>query len=192
MTEWAAFVLLCVFYGAYLLKLLGQRRRGITTNVMIRGKKSRRAYAVGVLLTLTTYVTCAVQFLSCFFREPLGPVAVPRPLIPLGLALMAGGTALFIAAFLTLKDSWRAGIDEEQRTELVTGGIYGLSRNPAFAGFDLLYLGSALALGNLALTAAACAAMVMIHLQILEEEKHLRKMFGEPYEAYTKKVRRYL
>lgn len=192
MTERAACILLCVFYGAYLLKLLGQRRRGITTNVMIRGKKSRRACWVGVLLTLATYLTCAVQFLSCFFRDRLGPVAVPRPLALLGLALMAGGTALFIAAFLTLKDSWRAGIDEEQKTELVTGGIYRISRNPAFAGFDLLYLGSALAVGNLALTAAACAAAVMIHLQILEEEKHLGKMFGEPYGAYRKNVRRYL
>ena len=32
----------------------------------------------------------------------------------------------------------------------------------------------------------------MIHLQILEEEKHLAKMFGAPYLTYKKGVRRYL
>ena len=65
MIRWAAFALLCAFYGAYLWKLLSQRRQGITTNVMIRGQKSRRAYRIGIMLVLTTYLTCAVQFLSC-------------------------------------------------------------------------------------------------------------------------------
>ena len=38
----------------------------------------------------------------------------------------------------------------------------------------------------------AGAAAVMIHLQVLEEEKHLVKMFGAPYLDYQKNVRRYL
>ena len=40
--------------------------------------------------------------------------------------------------------------------------------------------------------AAAGAVAIMIHLQILEEEKHLAKMFGAPYLTYKKGVRRYL
>lgn len=192
MVRWTAFGLLCVFYGAYLWKLLSQRRQGITTNVMIRGQKSRRAYRIGIMLVLTTYLTCAVQFLSCFWSGHMVPVPVPEVLRVCGLALMACGTAVFIAAFQTLKDSWRAGIDENQKTELVTGGVYRVSRNPAFLGFDLLYLGSALALGNAVLFAAAGAVIIMIHLQILEEEKHLAKMFGAPYLDYQKNVRRYL
>ena len=192
MIRWAAFALLCAFYGAYLWKLLSQRRQGITTNVMIRGQKSRRAYRIGIMLVLTTYLTCAVQFLSCFWSGHMGPVPVPEALRICGLVLMAAGTAVFIAAFRTLKDSWRAGVDESQRAELVTGGLYRRSRNPAFVGFDLLYLGSALAVGNWVLLAAVCAAVVLIHLQILEEEKHLEKMFGQPYLAYRKEVGRYL
>lgn len=35
-----AFLLLCVFYGAYLIKMAAQRRQGITTNVMVKGKKA--------------------------------------------------------------------------------------------------------------------------------------------------------
>lgn len=192
MIRWAAFALLCAFYGAYLWKLFAQRRRGITTNVMIRGRKSRRACRVGIALTLATYVACALQFLSCFWSGDMGPVPVPAGLRVCRLMLMAAGTAVFIAAFRTLKDSWRAGIDEDQRTELVTDGIYRFSRNLAFLGFDLLYLGSAMALGNAAMFTAAGAAAVMIHLQILEEEQHLSKIFGAPYQAYRKSVRRYL
>ena len=40
-----------------------------------------------------------------------------------------------------MKDSWRAGIPEKDKTELVTGGIYAFCRNPAFLGFDLMYIG---------------------------------------------------
>ena len=144
------------------------------------------------MLVLTTYLTCAVQFLSCFWSGHMGLVPVPEALRICGLVLMAAGTAVFIAAFRTLKDSWRAGIDEGQKTELVTDGVYRVSRNPAFLGFDLLYLGSALALGSAVLFAAAGAVAIMIHLQILEEEKHLAKMFGAPYLTYKKGVRRYL
>ena len=192
MISWIAFGLLCLFYGAYLLKMAGQRRQGITTNVLRRGKKSRRAYRIGAVLGAVTNLTCALQFLSCFCREAMGPLETPEPLAAGGLVLMGAGNGLFIAAFLTMKNSWRAGIDESQRTELVTGGVYRLSRNPAFIGFDLLYLGSVLAVGNLALLAAACAAAAMIHLQILEEEKHLTKVFGEDYRRYAQAVRRYL
>ena len=40
-----------------------------------------------------------------------------------------------------MRDFWRAGIPETDKTELVTEGIYQISRNPAFLGFDLLYIG---------------------------------------------------
>lgn len=187
-----AFVLLCVFYGAYLIKLLAQRRRGIQTNVMVRGVKSRRAYWIGVLLTVVTYLACTVQFLSCFFAPWMGEISLPLGLRVVGLVLIALGDGMFIAAFLTLKDSWRAGIDESQRTELITGGIYRYSRNPAFLGFYLTYLGCALAVGNGVMLAVGCVAVDMMHLQVLEEEKHLEKMFGPAYQSYRKSVHRYL
>ncbi len=187
-----AFVLLCVFYGAYLLKMFAQRRQGITTNVMVKGVKSRRAYCLGILLTAATYLTCTVQFLSCFFAPWLGAISLPLGLRVVGLVLIALGDGMFIAAFLTLKDSWRAGIDESQKTDLITGGIYRLSRNPAFVGFDLCYIGCCLTVCSVCILVAACLAMVMMHLQILEEEKHLEKMFGQAYQDYRKQVRRYL
>ena len=40
-----------------------------------------------------------------------------------------------------MKDSWRAGIPESDKTDLVTTGIFRISRNPAFLAFDLVYWG---------------------------------------------------
>ncbi len=186
------FLLLCIFYLAYLAKMLAQKRQGITTRVMIRGKKSRKAQKIGILLAVSTYLACAAQFCSCFFRERMGILPMPIALRVIGVMLVGAGDILFIAAFTTLKNSWRAGIDENQKTELVTDGIYRFSRNPAFAGFDLIYIGCVLAVGNVWMAVWGALSIVMMHFQILEEEKHLQKMFGQPYAEYKEKVRRYL
>lgn len=185
-------VLLAVFYLAYLGKQAAQRQKGIVTNVMIKGRKSPRAHRIGILLAAATYAACAVQFASCLWYGAPGTVRLPAPLRWLGVGLTALGDCFFLLAFCTLKDSWRAGIDESQRTTLVTTGVYRFSRNPAFVGFDLTYLGCALAVCNGAMLAAAAFAAGMMHLQILEEEKHLEKMFGQPYRDYRRQTRRYL
>ena len=91
-----------------------------------------------------------------------------------------------------MKDSWRAGIPDKDKTELVTTGIYRYSRNPAFLGFDLQYVGVLLMYGNLLTLAFSLFAMVMLHLQILQEERYLTNVFGTPYQAYRSHVCRYL
>ena len=91
-----------------------------------------------------------------------------------------------------MKDSWRAGIAEKDQTEMVTNGIYRLSRNPAFLGFDLVYAGMVLMFFHWALLAVSAFAGVMLHLQILQEERFLATTFGPPYLDYKKQVRRYL
>lgn len=91
-----------------------------------------------------------------------------------------------------MRDSWRAGVDESQKTAMVTRGVYRFSRNPAFVGFDLLYIGTFLALPNLVMLAAGAAAIVLLHLQILEEEQFLPYAFGDDYPQYKAQTPRYL
>ena len=92
-----------------------------------------------------------------------------------------------------MRDSWRAGVSKTDQTELVTNGIYQISRNPAFLGFDLLYLGTLLMFFNWVLCALTVFAVIMYHLQIVcVEEKFLVATFGDAYLAYQKKVCRYI
>ena len=48
------------------------------------------------------------------------------------------GDLVFLISVIFIKDSWRAGIPESDKTKLVTDGFYKYSRNPAFFGFDLM------------------------------------------------------
>ncbi len=92
---------------------------------------------------------------------------------------------------IRLRNCWKAGIAENDKTDMVTNGIYGFSRNPAFPGFDLVYAGIGLMFCNPALIVVSVFAGVMLHMQILQEEKYLPTVFGEAYETYYKQVSRY-
>lgn len=90
-----------------------------------------------------------------------------------------------------MSDSWRAGIDNTQKTKMINTGIYKYSRNPAFLGFDLLYIGIGLVFPNKFNIIFTSFSTVLFHLQILEEEKYLPTVFGKEYLKYKEKTRRY-
>ena len=74
----------------------------------------------------------------------------------------------------------------------ITNGIYQISRNPAFLGFDLVYIGILLMFFHWGLLVLSVAAMVMFHLQIVKvEEFFLLQTFGKDYMDYKRKVLRY-
>lgn len=102
------------------------------------------------------------------------------------------GDLIFLTSVLCMKDSWRAGIPEADRTQLVTEGIYAYSRNLAFLGFYLQYIGVLLMFCNLLTGAFTVFAVTMLHLQILQEERYLTAVFGLEYEDYRHQVLRYL
>ena len=87
----------------------------------------------------------------------------------------------------------KAGVFKTDKTELVTNGIYQISRNPAFLGFDLLYIGTLLMFFNWILCFLTVFAVIMYHLQIVNvEEDFLFATFGNEYLQYKKKVCRYI
>lgn len=45
---------------------------------------------------------------------------------------------------------------------------------------------------NLPLLVCSLFAAVMLHLQVLQEERYLAGAFGQPYLDYQRRVRRYL
>lgn len=182
-----ALLILAVFYAIYFGKLLAQRRRGIRTHQIGR-RKERGLHTVETLLSVATFGIVPVQLLAV----ALGWSCLPDPVRLVGAAVGLVGDGVFLVSVLCMRDSWRAGIPDGDRTELVTGGIYAVSRNPAFLGFDLMYLGVLLLFCGPLTVIFTGFAVVMLHLQILQEERYLTGVFGEPYRRYRRRVGRYL
>ena len=186
--RWLGLVILCLFYGFYFGKMLLQRSRGIRTDQMARGEKHGKAFYTELVMKLATYLAVAAEVFSILTAKPeISPVFTA-----VGAVIGLAGVALFATAVVTMRDSWRAGIAVSERTELVTGGIFQISRNPAFLAFDCVYLGLLLMFFNPLLLLCSLFAAVMLHLQILQEESYLADVFGDSYLAYKSRVRRYL
>ncbi len=109
-----------------------------------------------------------------------------------GSLLIASGLIASSLASLTLRKSWRIGIDESEKTELITRGIYRFSRNPYFLSYDLVLAGMVFCMVSPLLIAPASATIILFHCMILREERYLEKQHGDSYLRYKKEVRRYL
>lgn len=184
---WLALLVLAVFYGIYFAKMLVQHRHGIQTN-QIGHRKESSVHTVETLMSIATLGAPVVQIMSIIF----GWNHLPANARFTGFCIGVLGDVIFLISILCMRDSWRAGIPDKDKTKLVTTGIYRYSRNPAFLGFDLQYIGVLLMYGNLLTADFTVFAIVMLHLQILQEEKYLTRTFGTAYTDYCRNVRRYL
>ncbi len=183
-----AVAILLLFYGCYLLKMVRQRKKGIKTDQMGKGK-------VGIVkvIELTTKAATYTVFVIELFSILLNTYFFTTSVRIIGALIGVVGMVIFIISVTTMQDNWRAGIAKTGKTTLVTTGIYQISRNPAFLGFDLVYIGVMLMFFNGVLAVATLFAMIMLHLQIVNvEEDFLLETFGEEYLIYQKKVCRYL
>lgn len=183
-----AVIILLVFYGCYFGKMLIQNRKGIQTNQIGKGKVGF-VRIIELIMKVATISVPVVELISIYLNTLLLPVWARN----IGVVLALLGDVIFVTSVLTMRDSWRAGVSETDKTELVTNGIYKISRNPAFLGFDLVYIGILLMFFNWILFAVSIFAMIMLHLQIVNvEEDFLAVAFGNEYLDYKKKVNRYL
>lgn len=75
--------------------------------------------------------------------------------------------------------------------KLALTGLYRWSRNPQYVGWILFLLGFALNDWSWGCLVALLIESVSLHLLVLIEEAHLRRVFGEPYIEFCRKVPRY-
>jgi protein-S-isoprenylcysteine O-methyltransferase Ste14 len=82
------------------------------------------------------------------------------------------------------------GIDNPP-VRLVTTGIYRFTRNPMYSGHLIFMLGLAILFASW-----LGAALLVFHLwwfnrRVLDDEAHVKALFGAEYDAYARRVRRW-
>lgn len=113
------------------------------------------------------------------------PIAVVIALAGLALGLVAVGH--FLRARTTVDP-----LDPGKASALVASGIYRFTRNPMYLGMAMLLLAWAVWLSNLAALAGLALFVAYINrFQIEPEERALRARFGEEFDAYCRRVRRW-
>ncbi len=151
------------------------------------------AFFAGFLLWTVEVVLHSLQqphaYLPSVVEEQLHDFALLKYL---GVGMIVVGLAIFAAALISFGNSWRIGIDKRSAGELVTTGVFALSRNPIFLFMDLYFVATFLINGQAIFLIIALATVAGLHIQILQEEAFLMEMHGQAYRDYIARTRRYI
>ncbi|GAB3701521.1 methyltransferase family protein [Nocardiopsis sp. NPDC006832] len=120
--------------------------------------------------------------------------AAPPPSVGVsGLVLMLFGLVLVLVSQAAMGASWRIGVDEDERTELVTRGVFALVRNPVFTGMGVLLAGQVLAVSSVLSMVALAVFTAAVQVQVRAiEEPYLLRTHGTTYTGYAARVGRFL
>ena len=118
----------------------------------------------------------------------------PAPLFVLGLLALAAGGSIYawcVWDFASFGRGTPAPMDAPRK--LVVRGLYRYTRNPMYLGVLTVLLGWALLYQAATLLLHALGVGISFHLMIvLYEEHHLERVFGDEYQSYRARVRRWL
>lgn len=155
----------------------------------IRGWNKEATVSIGffVLFIITAIVLATMD-------TPIGSYELPYPFVAYGISvgLLIINLTISVFSLLHLRDSWRVGVIEEQQTELITTGIYSMTRNPYFVSYNIMFVSYALLLQNVILVILTLIGFSLIHWMVVKEEAYLREIHGDRYENYCSKVSRYM
>jgi protein-S-isoprenylcysteine O-methyltransferase Ste14 len=110
-----------------------------------------------------------------------------------GLLAALAGYAMMLVAQQTMGASWRIGVDETERTDLVVAGMFTRVRNPIFTGMIAGTAGATLMAPSWLQLVALASLVAGIELQVRAvEEPYLARTHGAAYTSYTSRVGRFL
>lgn len=124
---------------------------------------------------------------------PERPAGRPRRIAAAAIAaaalgLDAGAMAAFRRHHTTVNP-----LDPAQASTMVTGGVFGVTRNPMYVGMAGLLTAHAVRRGGWLTPLPVAAFVVLIdRLQIPAEEAAMERNFGEAYTDYRARVPRWL
>ena len=140
----------------------------------------QKAVVTGIVLSFTGMLVVAG------LDRRFGWSTVPAAISVLGDVLVAVG--LGVAMLVIFQNRYAAAnIIVEKDQPLVTTGLYGIVRHPMYSGSVVMMIGMPLALGSYWALLVAVAALVLLVIRIVDEEKMLsQELTG--YRDYMQKV----
>ncbi len=108
------------------------------------------------------------------------------------LFIMFAGIFIVILSAIQLNRNLIFGLSTSDSHGLQTKGIFSVSRHPFYMGFLLVVVSSCLLMPNVVNIISFIVAWTIHQFIMINEEKHLQKIYGSEYEQYLNRVNRYL
>lgn len=113
--------------------------------------------------------------------------------IPMAIACYAIATALIAIAAISFRKHKTSIVPHKPDSELMTSGIFAISRNPIYLSFIIFQLMLAFVLHNLwQVILIPVSYLFLRYYVITKEERYLSSLFGKTYTNYMSRVRRWI
>lgn len=189
--------LFLLYLGLWKAKQVKQLKvTGIDPKVMADSTSSIQKYMNQLMNLLTTYAiviiilhSLQIQVGTLFTRiETINSILFDI------IGFLTGLTGLSFCLYAQIKmgNSWRVGIDEKVKTDLITTGLYKYIRNPTYLGLFILNIGVWLIWPTWTVFLLNLIFILFLDIQVRCEEDYLYKTHGEKYDEYKNRTKRYL
>jgi protein-S-isoprenylcysteine O-methyltransferase Ste14 len=172
------------------------KSEGVEVNVIFKNTRPIQRY-FGVLEKIMTCSIVIIILLHLFFKDK-SMATYSLKIIDIlyfkliGFVVGVCGLAICRIAQVTIGKSWRVGIDEDAKPGLIKNGIYKYIRNPTYTGLYLLCLGVLLINPTFLYSYWIFAFFLMMEFQVRCEEEYLVTQYGNDYNEYCSKTKRYI
>ena len=144
------------------------------------------------VLPPTYLLVSIVIMLALRFLLPV-PKIIPTPWNVLGIVPLACGIALNLAADKAFREVGTTVKPFEESAALLTSGVFRISRNPMYLGYELILIGIAIMLRSLTPYVVIPVFVVLMNRVFIRvEEQMLEEKFGPAWSEYGRKVRRWI
>jgi protein-S-isoprenylcysteine O-methyltransferase Ste14 len=159
----------------------------------VSGRPFSVEWVGGVLFVIATVLGPLAPVLAIAdVSEPIGRLDTTAAHVA-GLALFALGLTGLLIAQEMMGRSWRIGVDEQERTDLVTIGLFSLVRNPIYTAMLPTVLGLTLMVPNVVALVAFAGLVTALEIQTrFVEEPYLLGAHGDRYARYAGRVGRFI
>lgn len=191
------FLCLLALLFMILVKSFILKNKGVKT----RAKSSKPSFGkiLVYLVSILVLFTIFFELLKPVIQLSLSilPLSITNSLFQstfiqfIGLIFLCISLIIMGFTLLNFRTSLRFGMNENNLGKLIQNGVFSYSRNPFFLSLDIYFIGISLVYINLFFIVISLLALISIHLFILKEELFMLKNYGEEYENYKQKVRRY-
>ena len=191
------FMFYCIFLVALFImpSYLTYKRTGINplkfskeeTAINFVGKAYKIISAIAfITVTFNAFIPSLMPFLT--------PVESLKSdyLVWIGFGLLHLSFLVIFIAQRNMANEWRIGIDNENKVNLITKGLFGISRNPIFLGVLIVFAGMFLIIPNAVTLVILISGFIVIQVQVRLEEEFLIKQLGDEYIVYMVNVKRWL
>lgn len=188
MQEYFGVIIIVLFILLVLIRTHSLKKQGI--EAMEFGKKDKKDFFILPFAFFYFYLLAANAFdLPTIPKQELFQQEIVSWI---GVFTCLFALLFFLWTLISFKKSFRVGLVENTAQGLIKTGAFAISRNPIYVSFAVMLIGQFLIYPSWILLLYLFIGIITFHRQVLKEEGFLEEQYGEEFNAYCKKVRRYL